>query len=329
VAIDGLGANAAIVDDRGRVLVERSDAFAKATPRAVAATVVKLIHGTVSSSARGALEVVSVGLSIAGYVNPDSDQVTIRKRFGKPEDHLNWNNVALKEAIASEFVAQGGGAKVPWQAAITVASRSAACVTAESWVGAASGERDVVYLSISDEIEAGLLVDGRIVRGASGRAGAAGWFALSETFREEFAESGSLSVEGGEKAVVRRTIESWRDPGSSLMSRLSVSNPSEMTTAMVIRAARGGDGLATKVIGDLCNWIGRGIADLISTLNPQVVVVGGGLGLALRPFLGDLRREARRWAEPGAGRQCRIVASSLGEKAALIGVARLALLNKP
>ena len=321
VAIDSLNCRIAVVDDRGRVRSERDHSYTRTALHRIGADIAALINDSASLAQAEGLHVKAVGLSVNGYVASDG-RVTIARRLGSPTGALSLNNAALKEAVESELSLQSTKST---HARLAITSRAAACVLAESWIGAASGESNVAFFSIADEIEVGLLVDGRVIRGAAGRAGAAGWFALSETFREEFVEAGCLNVEGAQRAIVRRTIESWHDAGSSVMSRLSVSHASEITAEMVIRAARGGDPLAGKVIGEMTAWIGRGLADVISLLNPRVVVVGGSLGLALRPFVGDLRKEARRWAEPGSARQCRIVPSRLGEKAALIGAARLAL----
>lgn len=317
VAIQDTGATAALVDDRGHLLVEQRADYPRGL-RFVSAGIARLLVEVGSSREREGNAVAAIGVSVPGYVNPEGDRVTIPKRAG-------WNRVALKETLAAEIAALKAQSVYTAQCPIVLSSRNAACVAGEGWTGAARGESDVVFVSIEDEIEAGLLVDGRVVRGSSGRAGAAGWFALSEAYRKEFEDSGCLSVEGGRRSVVRRTIEAWTDHKHSVVSRLSVTDAAELTPEMVIRAARGGDPLASQVVTDLCNWIGRGVADLISMLNPEVVVIGGDFGIALKPFLGDLRREARRWVEPGAGRQCRIVGASLGAKSALIGAARLAM----
>lgn len=323
VAIDSLGCKSALVDERGRILSELSRTCSRTALNRLAEDLASLIVDTAASAKREAVDVRAIGLCVNGYID-ESGRVTTPKRVGDPAGSLRLNNAGLREAVEAELSSRSGRAK-PVRVGIT--SRAAASVLAESWIGSASDETNVVFLWIADEIEAGLLVDGRVIRGFSGRAGSAGWFALSEAFREEFAESGCLNVESARKAVVRRTIEYWNDEGGSLMSRLSVSHASEMTAEMVIRAARGGDPVATRVIGDLTNWIGRGIADVVSMLNPRVVVVGGSLGIGLRPFCGEIRREVRRWAEPGAARQCRIVTSSLGEKGCLVGAARFALLE--
>ena len=81
------------------------------------------------------------------------------------------------------------------------------------------------------------------------------------------------------------------------------------------------------MVTDVCGWIGRGVAELISTFNPEIVIVGGELGVALRPYLNEVRREARLWAHPLAARQCRILSATLGKNTGLLGAARLARLS--
>ena len=75
---------------------------------------------------------------------------------------------------------------------------------------------------------------------------------------------------------------------------------------------------------DVATYLGMGIANIISILNPEVVVLGGGLFQAADLFLEPVRREFKRWAQPLAARSVRIELSTLGENAALYGCARLA-----
>src|SRR5262249_60428550 len=92
-------------------------------------------------------------------------------------------------------------------------------------------------------------------------------------------------------------------------------------------AARGGAPLALTSVNATCRWIGRGVANLISILNPDVIVIGGRAGMMLKPFLDEIREEAGKWTMPASARHCRIVNATLGDKAALIGAARLAFLR--
>ncbi|HMV49377.1 MAG TPA: ROK family protein, partial [Blastocatellia bacterium] len=211
--------------------------------------------------------------------------------------------------------------------AMTLCTPAVAIAAAESRHGAARGKSDVVYFSIGQRVDAGILIGGRAVLGAGGYAGAAGWLALGNSFKHEYETAGCLSAEAGIHALTRRTMETWDGQERSVLGGVIQTDASQLTAATVLRAALGGDKLAVRVVHETCYWIGRGIANLISTLNPEAVVLGGELGLALKPYLDEIREEARRWVAPEAARQCKIVTATVGEKAVVIGAARLAALK--
>ena len=195
---------------------------------------------------------------------------------------------------------------------------------AEAWCGAATGKANVVLLNLDAPLSAGLLVAGKVVHGAGDLAGAAGFLALSETHKSEYTMYGALAFEASEAALVRRTLEHWAADADSLLSQLTLSDPAQLTAATVLRAARGGDPLALSVVQETCDWVARAVANIISLLNPEAVVLGGAFGAALKPFLNNIRREAKRWAASGNAQHCSIVSAKLGDQATLLGAARLA-----
>jgi glucokinase len=93
----------------------------------------------------------------------------------------------------------------------------------------------------------------------------------------------------------------------------------------VVEAARGGDESARGAIEETARWLAMGIANLISALNPQMVVLGGGLMQADDLFLEPVRRWVVEWAQPVAVKQARIEVTRLGEDAGVLGAARIAL----
>jgi glucokinase len=322
----------ALVDERARVLVERRRPLAQKTPRAAAAAVTALLLELASRPERQAGEIKAVGLSVPGAVEPQSGRISAPA--------LDWRRVSLLPQIERGLEQSGTDIRTPASAQHSKAMRAssahpptiivsprAAFAAAEAWAGVARGKRHVVGLLIGREIAAGIMSEGRVLHGAGGWAGAVGWLAQGETSRGEYARDGCLTVEANDASLVRRTIESWTSDADSALGRLASSDPAALTPAAVIRAAQGGDPLAARVVGDACRRIGRAVADLISLLNPEAVVLGGELGVALRPFINDIRREARQWAQPDAARQCRIVGGRLGRKAGLLGTARLAWLQ--
>jgi len=189
---------------------------------------------------------------------------------------------------------------------VVVESDRTGHVLGESWLGAASGLDDVVFVAIGTGIGVGILCGGRVIRGAHGIAGAAGWMAVGPEWREEFEQCGGWESESAGPGVARA---------------FGVSNAEE-----VAAAARAGDLRAVAVLRHAAAHAGRGVANLISLLNPEMVVMGGGLMQGASDWMLDvIRDEAVRWAQPIAAGKCRIELTRLGEDAGLMGAARLAL----
>jgi glucokinase len=332
VALSGAEIKAGLVDERARLIAARQAETPQAGGRAAISAVTRLILEIAACAERGLRDIKAIGLSMPGIIEPRTGRVRAPTIKG-------WEHIELQTVIEKELTASGIDVRTP--AAVrraragrtnsahplmVINSGSAAQVAAEAWTGAARGKRHVVFLKVGASIEAGILADGRILRGAGDMAGAVGWLALSESYQREYAKRGCLETEASSPALVRRTIEEWSSGADSLLNRLTEADATQLTASIIIRAARGGDPLALKVVTEICRWIGRAVAELISTLNPEVIVIGGGLGRALRLFMQDIRREARLWAQPLAARQCRILSAALGPSGELLGAARLAWL---
>lgn len=324
---------AALVNENGRVIEEREVETPPRTTRAAAVEMTKLITALASSPSRHGSPINGIGFSVAGLVDPPTARVSIPELKG-------WTRVALQPMVEEGLTGAGVDIRVPpnerrarakhsgsAHPAMAINSRAAAIAAGEAWVGAARGKNNVVYFSIGEEIEAGIFAGGRVVQGATGQAGAAGWLAVGENFKQEFESRGCLTTEAALAALKRRAIEEWDGSANSVIGQLLKTNARRLDVATIIRAARGGDTLAARVVTETCRWIGRGVANLVSILNPDAVVIGGRAGLMLKPHFDEIREEVRRWAMPAAARQCRIVGATLGDKAGLIGAARLAFLK--
>jgi glucokinase len=331
IELDQAGMSAALVDEHARVVAALHGETPVRTTRAVAAVLTKNILDLAMSKHRDDSPVVAIGVSVAGIVDPPTRRVSMAGAKG-------WTRVALRELLQEGLSSSGHDIRfgprqkraraelaISAHPPITIHSRGAAYAAAESWNGAARGRKDVVYLSVGSEIEAGILVGGRALEGAGGYAGAAGWLGVGGDFNADYETRGCLSAEAAMQAMTRRAIEAWSGEASTMLGGLIKADASGLNAATILRAARGGDRLAVKVVRETCHWIGRGVANLLSILNPEAVVIGGELGMALKPFLDDIREEARRWAAPEAARQCRIVTATVGDDAGTIGAARLAL----
>jgi glucokinase len=188
---------------------------------------------------------------------------------------------------------------------VAIASDRAGYVLGEQWLGAARGLSDVVFVSVGTGIGVGILSGGRVMEGARGIAGAAGWMVLGGAWKEEYRQCGGWETEAAGPALARRGgMES---------------------AEAVVAAARAGDRNALGALDETADYLALGIAGLIAVLNPEMVVLGGGLMQASDLLLDRIRAKALQWTQPIAAETTRIEKTALGEDAGLLGAARLAM----
>jgi glucokinase len=201
---------------------------------------------------------------------------------------------------------------------------------AEAWLGWGSEghARNLVFLTVGTGIGAGLIIEGRVVSGTRGLAGAAGWLAVSEKWRGEFSRVGCLEAVSAGPAVRRAAEKSMRENPRGLIKALADAQGGKLTGEILSEAAGYGDATARRVWKQIGDNLGRGVANIVSLLNPDVVVLGGGLAGAGSWVLDPLRASARQWGQPLASRHVRIKLSRLGDDAGILGAARYAMLMR-
>ena len=234
----------------------------------------------------GCNELTPVGLIVPGIYYADTGKVWAPNIPG-------WEHIDLRSELT-------GALRAP----IFIDSDRVGYVLGEQWMGVAKGLRDVVFLAVGTGIGAGIISGGKLIRGAGDIAGSVGWFALNPKKKEIYKKVGCFEAEAAGPSLARRA---------------------GMSAVEVVFAARQGDARALGVIEETARYLAMGVANLVSLLNPEMVVLGGGLMQAGDLLLETTRREVLDWAQPIAAGQVRIELSALGEDAGLLGAARLAL----
>jgi len=302
---------AGVVESTGRLLSSvRCWTPASGVKRDLAA-LFDAAHAAVASARVPWKSIRAVGVGVPGAFDPKTEAVWAPNLPG-------WKRVPLgrwlERALARPVFVEG--------------DRNVQAL-AELWLGAGRGRaRNLVFLTLGTGIGAGIISDGVLITGARGVAGAAGWLAVSADWRPEFARLGCLEALGAGPAVARQAArQAIRAKGSSLLGRLARAPGGSVTAETVVAAARHGDRTARRVLEAIGSNLGRGVASIVSLLNPEIVVVGGGLAEAGDFILEPLRRAALQWGQPLASRQVRVVRSRLGKEAGVVGAARYALLK--
>lgn len=254
----------------------------------------------------------AIGIGVPGAFDPKTETVWAPNLRG-------WNRVPLKRLLEGALARQ-----------VFIEGDRNVQALAELWLGAGAGEpqnRNLVFLTVGTGIGAGLISEGRLITGARGVSGAAGWLAVSADWQPKFARLGCLEALAAGPAVARFARAALRQNPSSIMKDIAWARRSNITAEVVAARAGAGDPTACRVLEQAGSNLGRGVASIVSLLNPELVVVGGGLAQAGELLLRPLRRAARRWGQPLASRQVRIVRSRLGENAGILGAARYAFLK--
>lgn len=286
--LGGTKAAFAVIDAEGHVLSRSKRPSHQGRAAASFDALAAAAGETIAAAGLRWADIAGVGLIVPGIYDPATGRAWAPNLWGDEQ-------VMVRDVLAPHL-------PVP----LRIDSDRSGYVLGESWLGAARGCTDAVFLGVGTGIGAGILCDGHVVRGAAGIAGAVGWFATDARWTPQ------------------GTLGCWESRAAGPAFARRAGAP---TAEAAADAARRGDAAALRAVGEAAEALAMGVANLISALNPQVVVLGGGLMQASDLFLEPIRRAVPRWAQPIASRQCRIEPSALGEDAGLYGAARLVLFD--
>ena len=212
---------------------------------------------------------------------------------------------------------------------VLVENDANAFALAEARMGAGRGADPVVLITLGTGVGGGIVSGGRIVHGAHGFAGEFGHMALSVDGGPRCAcgRRGCVEAYLRSSHVVALALEMTANlPAETLHSALARALAAGEATARVVgEAAQAGDPVATAVFTELGRYLGIAMANVISALNPEVVVVGGGVALAGEVLLQAAREVALERVVPPLARGVRVLPAALGDRGGMLGAALLAL----
>jgi len=209
---------------------------------------------------------------------------------------------------------------------VIIDSDRACSILGEVWMGNAIGCKDAVFLAVGTGIGAGILSSGMVLRGSEDIAGAIGWMALERPFMDKYKNFGCFEYHASGDGIARvaRELLEKGDGGSGILAK---TDPEKLTAKHVFSAFEKGDKLAEEVISICIGFWGMAVANLVSLLNPQKIILGGGVFGPAAAFIPEIRKEAELWAQPLSIKSVEIEVSGLGGMAALYGAGYLALRN--
>lgn len=247
-------------------------------------------------------DVVGVGIGCPGPLDLDAGVVV-------ETPNLGWDGYPIRDRISDAL-------DLP-----AALDNDANCATyGEWWMGAGRGVRSLVGLTLGTGIGGGIILDGKLVRGASGSAGEVGHMTIDLHGRRcACGNYGCLEAYASGPNIAARAREGIEVGYRSSIPDLVDGDLSSITALTVYEALVAGDAYAQEVMLETAKFLAAGIANLVNVLNPERVVLVGGVTRAGEHLLGPLRSEVRRRAFDWAARACTIVPGELPETAGVIG----------
>jgi glucokinase len=255
-------------------------------------------------------QVASVGVACAGFVNATGSHVLFAP-------NLAWRDEPLKQRLESII-----------DFPVVIENDANAAAWGEFRFGSARQADDMVLVTVGTGIGGGVVVDSRLLRGAYGVGGELGHLRVvpngircgcgNRGCWEQYASGSALLREA------RELINSGTPHGASLADRCG-GDPTKLRGQHVTEAAQDGDPAAVELLADLGTWIGEGVASVAAILDPELIVIGGGVAEAGDLLLEPIRAGfARQLTGRGHRPMAQIVPASLGNDAGMIGAAALA-----
>lgn len=314
IDVGGTGVKIGIVDDQGRPVAYRKiptnqQAGAEDGARRIGQAVWQLIDEALQSG----------DITHAGLVTPGPMDLE-RGVLLKPGNLPAWSNTPIRDLVAEATRLQ-----------VTYANDANAAAFGEYWVGAGAGVKNMVLVTLGTGVGGGVITGGKLLVGAHGVGGECGHLVIDP---REDAPNNSLGVRGtlegycGSYGVVARMREALE--ANLAESELRNLTSDDLTPLAIANAAEADDPLAMQVVLDTAKYLAIGLTNLIHTVDPELVVIGGamtfgGAGHVLgERFLAEVRSETRARIFENLRSAVPIEFAKLGGDAGFIGAAGLA-----
>jgi len=294
----------AVINLRGKIIAwAERDHPVRSDPEGTQALMIELSEACLRQRGRGAHPLVGIGIAVPSPVDPKNpDRVS---DLVMPA----WHGRNVGEPLHRRF-------RLP----VFLDNDANLGGLAERWWGAGRGVDDFTYVKVATGVGAGHIFHGEIYRGAHGIAGEIGHLVIEPQGEPCVCGlRGCLATRVGSRALVARASALLPDHPESLLHGHDVTIPA------IEDAALSADPLALQVVREAAESLGVAVAGMLNLLNPQLVIIGGGLARLGELLLSTLRRSVSRRTLVSSIAPTDIVTSALGAQAVALGAATLVL----
>lgn len=310
VDLGGTNVRAAVVDAAGNIIGEgRTDSKAMEGLDATLGQIIEAIRSAVGDSRVDRAGIGGIGMGVPGTVKDDEGLVLWSPNF------KDWNGVQVRDPIQAEL-----------GLAVTMGNDANVAALGEYAFGAGRGSKCMVMFTLGTGIGSGLVIDGRSWDGVTGTAPEMGHhIILADGPRCSCGRYGCLEALARRDAIVDRAARKAHQGRPTMLLAKSGHDLRYVTPAMIAEAAHEGDPVAIETLEETGYYIGVGVANAINILNPDKVVIGGGIAQAGDLIFDPIRNSVEVNALYAPLQAVEIVPAQLGDDAGVLGGGAMAL----
>ncbi len=305
IDLGGTNVKSGVVDDMGRALSSVSvPTHAERGGKEGVETLARAGEKAVEASGLTWKQISAVGLGSPGTMDIEQGMLL------EPPNLPGWENLPvrrlLEERLGVPTVLQNDGN---------------AAAYGEYWAGAGKGQRSVVMFTLGTGVGCGIVVDGRILEGRHSHGGECGHIIVQMIGgrRCSCGGDGHLEAYASATSVARRAHEALADP--AVVSALRAIDIHDVDSKAVALAAANGDALAIRLVEETAYYLAVGAVSLMHTIDPDIVLFGGGMIAAGPSFLAMIQQHVARLAFPIPAAKTQVEYALLGGHAGFIGAA--------
>ena len=294
----------ALITPHGEILSrEYTPTLAEEGAKAVIARILASASGVLRNASLPYPSLSGIAIAAAGAIDTQKGVVT------KSPNLPDWHNVPLKDEIQTST-----GVRT------FVINDATAAALGEHRFGAGRGINNLIYLTVSTGIGGGIIIDGKLYEGASGAAGELGHMTIDVNGpRCACGNIGCLEMLASGKAIAREAQRLIAQGAKTIMLDLAEGDAQFVTAVTVATAAQKGDAVALSVVNKAATNLGVGLVNFVNIFNPEMIIVGGGVGKMGELLLKPARKVVSERAFQFPASVVRIVSSDLGDNSGVFG----------
>lgn len=311
VDVGGTTFTVALVTPDGQILhVQEKETRARDGAQAVLERIIVTAKEVLDAAGLNSKEVAGVGMGIPGLHDRKHGIVLT-------SPNLKWENTPVRAIVGTALSTQ-----VYMDGDVRVAA------TGERHFGAAAGCDNFIFITLGTGIGSGIFIDGKLYRGPGGYAGEVG----HQTIVDDgpvcgCGNRGCVEALAGNAGIIARAQAAAKATDAPLLMQEVDGDLLKITPATLYQAAMKGCDVSRSVLAETGRFIGTAMANLVNVLNPEKIIVGGGVARAGELILGPMRETILQRAMGPGARMVQVVPATLGPSAGVIGAAAMALFD--